>query len=53
MNKIKTFSGLPDSQGYDKMINNFIKDKKVIDIKWFQDRYGNYFYTMILYEEEV
>lgn len=52
MNKIKTFSGKPDSWGYDEMINNFIKDKKVIDIKWSPDRYGN-FYTMVLYEEEV
>ena len=52
MKQIKTFSGKPDSWGYDTMINNFIKDKKVIDIKWSTDRYGN-FYTMILYEEEA
>ena len=52
MKQIKTFSGKPDSWGYDTMINNFIKDKKVIDIKWSTDRYGN-FYTMVLYEEEV
>ena len=53
MSKIKTFSGKPGSWGYDETINNFIKDKKVIDIKWTQDRYGNFFYTMVLYEEEV
>ena len=52
MKKIKTFSIAPNSWDYEEMINNFIKDKKVIDIKWSPDRHGN-FYTMVLYEEEV
>jgi len=56
MTKIKTFDS-SYLQGLDEKVNRFIKDVKVIDIKF--DVVANMhntdrtFYAMIMYEEEV